>query len=308
MPAKSAAQQKAAGAALSAKRGDTPKSKLKGASKSMMSMSEKELEKMAHTKRKGKPEHVEVATRLARPALPIACRPNPRPSWRKSGRRDDRASPAARWPPRPRRWPPRATRRAEAAAAPAGAPPRPGPTPPRWPPRIRERRALRRRGRRDRDPPRRGAAGDAEHHRQFRLRPGARQGAAPATPTGPFGGVPFLIKDLDRLHGPAHPQRARSRRACAGPGHQPGPEHQRLRPRRPGDHRQVGDAGVRLPADHRAAGHRPDPQPLGPDALLRRLLRRVGRGRGGRRRARRPTPPTAAARSASRPRTAASSA
>ena len=33
MPAKSAAQQKAAGAALSAKRGDTPKSKLKGASK-----------------------------------------------------------------------------------------------------------------------------------------------------------------------------------------------------------------------------------------------------------------------------------
>lgn len=34
-PAKSAAQQKAAGAALSAKRGDTPKSELKGASKSM---------------------------------------------------------------------------------------------------------------------------------------------------------------------------------------------------------------------------------------------------------------------------------
>jgi hypothetical protein len=59
MPAKSAAQQKAAGAALSAKRGDTPKSKLKGASKSMVdSMSEKELDEMASTKRKGKPEHV----------------------------------------------------------------------------------------------------------------------------------------------------------------------------------------------------------------------------------------------------------
>ena len=58
MPAKSKAQQKATGAALSAKRGDSSKSKLKGASKSMMSMSEKELEKMAHTKRKGKPEHV----------------------------------------------------------------------------------------------------------------------------------------------------------------------------------------------------------------------------------------------------------
>ena len=58
MPAKSQAQQRAAGAALSAKRGDTPKSRLKGASKSMMSMSEKELDKMASTKRKGKPEHV----------------------------------------------------------------------------------------------------------------------------------------------------------------------------------------------------------------------------------------------------------
>ncbi|HEY1927585.1 MAG TPA: DUF3008 family protein [Caulobacteraceae bacterium] len=59
MPARSKAQQKAAGAALSAKRGETPKSKLKGASKSMEeSMSEKELEKMASTKRKGKPEHV----------------------------------------------------------------------------------------------------------------------------------------------------------------------------------------------------------------------------------------------------------
>jgi hypothetical protein len=58
MPAKSAAQQKAAGAALSAKRGDTPKSELKGAAKSMSSMSEKELEKMASTSRKDKPEHV----------------------------------------------------------------------------------------------------------------------------------------------------------------------------------------------------------------------------------------------------------
>ena len=57
MPAKSKAQQKAAGAALAAKRGDRSKSSLKGASKSMMSMSEKELHKMASTKRKGKPEH-----------------------------------------------------------------------------------------------------------------------------------------------------------------------------------------------------------------------------------------------------------
>ena len=59
MPAKSAAQQKAAGAALSAKRGETPKSRLKGASKQMVeSMSEKQLEEFAATRRKGKPEHV----------------------------------------------------------------------------------------------------------------------------------------------------------------------------------------------------------------------------------------------------------
>ena len=59
MPAKSKAQQKAAGAALSAKRGDTQVSELQGASKGMYdSMSESELEDMAETKRNGKPEHV----------------------------------------------------------------------------------------------------------------------------------------------------------------------------------------------------------------------------------------------------------
>lgn len=56
MPARSKVQQKAAGAALSAKRGATPKAKLRGASKQMVeSMSEGELEKLAHTKRKGLP-------------------------------------------------------------------------------------------------------------------------------------------------------------------------------------------------------------------------------------------------------------
>lgn len=59
MPAKSKAQQMAAGAALSAKRGETPKSKLRGASKQMFeSMSEKQLQDFAETKRKGKPGHV----------------------------------------------------------------------------------------------------------------------------------------------------------------------------------------------------------------------------------------------------------
>lgn len=58
MPAKSQAQQMAAGAALAAKRGETKVSELEGAAKSMYdSMSEEELEKMASSKRKGKPEH-----------------------------------------------------------------------------------------------------------------------------------------------------------------------------------------------------------------------------------------------------------
>lgn len=57
MPARSKAQQKAAGAALAAKRGEQSKSQLKGASRQMVkSMSEKELEKLAHTKRRGLPE------------------------------------------------------------------------------------------------------------------------------------------------------------------------------------------------------------------------------------------------------------
>jgi hypothetical protein len=56
MPATSKAQQKAAGAALSAKRGETKKSQLKGASRQMeQSMSEDQLEELAHTKRKDLP-------------------------------------------------------------------------------------------------------------------------------------------------------------------------------------------------------------------------------------------------------------
>ncbi len=62
MPALSQAQQKAAGAALSAKRGETPLSSLKGASLEMYkTMSEKELEEMASTDtaRRNLPEHKE---------------------------------------------------------------------------------------------------------------------------------------------------------------------------------------------------------------------------------------------------------
>lgn len=57
MPAKSKAQQKAAGAALSAKRGETKVSELKGAAREMYdSMTESQLEDFASTGRKGLPE------------------------------------------------------------------------------------------------------------------------------------------------------------------------------------------------------------------------------------------------------------
>ncbi|HEV2188195.1 MAG TPA: DUF3008 family protein [Stellaceae bacterium] len=59
MPAKSKAQQKAAGMALAAKRGELKVSELMGASRQMYeSMNEEQLEEFAATKRKGKPEHV----------------------------------------------------------------------------------------------------------------------------------------------------------------------------------------------------------------------------------------------------------
>jgi hypothetical protein len=52
MPARSKKQQMAAGAALSAKRGERPKSSLKGASRQMVeSMSERQLAEFARTKR-----------------------------------------------------------------------------------------------------------------------------------------------------------------------------------------------------------------------------------------------------------------
>lgn len=57
MPAQSKAQQRAAGAALSAKRGDTKVKDLQGASKEMYdSMSEEELEEIAGTAHDDLPE------------------------------------------------------------------------------------------------------------------------------------------------------------------------------------------------------------------------------------------------------------
>ncbi len=61
MPARSKAQQMAAGAALSAKRGETKISSLKGASKEMAeSMTEKKLDDLASTSHKGLPDRKEV--------------------------------------------------------------------------------------------------------------------------------------------------------------------------------------------------------------------------------------------------------
>ncbi len=58
MKAESKAQQRAAGAALSAKRGDTKVGDLQGASKEMYdSMTEEELDDMASTKTEDLPDH-----------------------------------------------------------------------------------------------------------------------------------------------------------------------------------------------------------------------------------------------------------
>ena len=58
MPAKSSAQQKAAGAALAAKRGETRVGDLQGPAREMYdSMSESQLEDFASSSRKDKPEH-----------------------------------------------------------------------------------------------------------------------------------------------------------------------------------------------------------------------------------------------------------
>lgn len=60
MPAKSKSQQKAAGAALAAKRGEQEADALKGASREMYeSMSEAQLSELASTARKGKPNKVD---------------------------------------------------------------------------------------------------------------------------------------------------------------------------------------------------------------------------------------------------------
>lgn len=65
MPAKSKAQQRSAGMALAAKRGEMDPSELQGAAKSMYdSMTKDELEDFAETSHEGLPDEVEESRRL----------------------------------------------------------------------------------------------------------------------------------------------------------------------------------------------------------------------------------------------------
>lgn len=58
MPARSKAQQRAAGMALAARRGEIPADELKGAAREMFeTMTEKQLEEFAATAHRGLPEH-----------------------------------------------------------------------------------------------------------------------------------------------------------------------------------------------------------------------------------------------------------
>jgi len=67
MPAKSKAQQKAAGMALAAKRGEISPNKLKGSAKEMYkSMTSKQLGDYAETKTKGLPTRVKKKKRKAK--------------------------------------------------------------------------------------------------------------------------------------------------------------------------------------------------------------------------------------------------
>jgi amidase len=115
--------------------------------------------------------------------------------------------------------------------------------------------------------------------------------------SGPFAGVPFLVKDLDPYKG--LPTRYGSRAMLGAQPAGPDRLYRRLRPGRPGGDRQVVDAGIRLPADHRAVGFLPTRNPWNLEALVRRLVGRRGGRDLGRAWCPSPTPATAAARSAS---------
>jgi hypothetical protein len=108
MPAKSKAQQKAAGAALSAKRGETKPSKLIGASRQMYeSMSEEQLDEFASTKRKGKPDYVSNSPIPAKKAARKRAAKKGAGTRAKQARKARSAATKARKSRRPRRAPAR---------------------------------------------------------------------------------------------------------------------------------------------------------------------------------------------------------
>ena len=131
--------------------------------------------------------------------------------------------------------------------------------------------------------PDRGAGPGAERVRRARRRARARRRRTRSRPGDerPFAGVPIAVKANTPVAGLC--MNFGSRFLA---GHRPTHSAylvRRLRDGRLRGRRDDEHARVRDPADHRAAPHRPDAQPVGPDAHAGRLVGRLGRR--GRRRA-----------------------
>ena len=115
----------------------------------------------------------------------------------------------------------------------------------------------------------------------------AARAEADAGPTGPFGGVPFVVKDLgcDVAGLPSTRGSRLWADAVATEDSRAGPPLQGGRPDHPRQHQHAGAGQER---QHRAGAPRPGPQPVAHQPFHRRIVGWIG-GRGGRRhRARRP--------------------
>ena len=86
MPAESEPQRRAAGAALAVKRGEQPASSLKGAARSMLSMTRSQLEDYARTP--SKPQTTRAAAHLDKEHKAMrGVNPQPRKKAKKASRR-----------------------------------------------------------------------------------------------------------------------------------------------------------------------------------------------------------------------------
>ena len=111
MPAKSKAQQKAAGAALSAKRGEIKPPELIGASRQMYdSMSEEQLDEFASTSRKDKPDYAKTAARPAK-KRPVKAANKAKKRTATTRGKTSNAKSRSKKQNRPRRAPAKGTRR-----------------------------------------------------------------------------------------------------------------------------------------------------------------------------------------------------